>query len=298
MRVTFNSFDSSLLPRLQRLNQQQDEANAQIGTGQRLTNASDDPAAMGRVLNLRAEKRQLQQFYDNASTAKDIGNASYAALDDIRKIHTRTQELSVLGSSVAAPESFVAYAAEVDNLLEQALGSANRKHLGQAVFGGLATDSDPFTVTRNAAGEITNVTYGGTATGAEFRISNSETISPYTNGAENQNVAVFLNQLVALRDGLKNQDSTAVAAVRPGMETTETALLATITRGGGTQYRIETNIAQSSERFSALEGLVSKEADVDYAEAAVRFNKAQTAYTAALQSAAQIQNRSLLDYLR
>jgi flagellin-like hook-associated protein FlgL len=51
-------------------------------------------------------------------------------------------------------------------------------------------------------------------------------------------------------------------------------------------------------RYEATEQLISKDADVDFAEATVRLNRSQMAYQAAIQSGAMIQRNSLLDYVR
>jgi flagellar hook-associated protein 3 FlgL len=63
------------------------------------------------------------------------------------------------------------------------------------------------------------------------------------------------------------------------------------------QTRIESNRAQLLDRAQNLEQLVSAETDVDLPTTIVRLNQSQTAYQAALQSAANIMRISLLDYI-
>ena len=48
----------------------------------------------------------------------------------------------------------------------------------------------------------------------------------------------------------------------------------------------------------SLESLVSSEASVDLPTTIVKLNQAQTAYQAALSSAAKVMNLSLLDYIK
>ena len=71
MRVTFNAFPDTLLGRLQSLGSEQNKALTQLSTGQRIAAPSDDAPAMQRILNLRTEKKQNQQFYRNATDALD-----------------------------------------------------------------------------------------------------------------------------------------------------------------------------------------------------------------------------------
>ena len=65
MRVTFNTFPDTLLGRLQSLGGEQNKALTQLSTGQRISAPSDDAPAMQRILNLRTEKKQIQQLLFN-----------------------------------------------------------------------------------------------------------------------------------------------------------------------------------------------------------------------------------------
>ena len=78
----------------------------------------------------------------------------------------------------------------------------------------------------------------------------------------------------------------------------ENDILSTISRAGTIQYRLETAMKDLETRYEATEQLISKDADIDFAEATVRLNRAQMAQQAAIQSGAMIQRNSLLDYIR
>ena len=62
--------------------------------------------------------------------------------------------------------------------------------------------------------------------------------------------------------------------------------------------RLDTSEAITKAQVSAIEPLVSNEVDVDLADALVRLNEIQNAYTAALQSGGTLMQTSLLDYIR
>jgi hypothetical protein len=103
-----------------------------------------------------------------------------------------------------------------------------------------------------------------------------------------------------------NQEPVAITApitsrstiARPQLDQFEDKLLSMISRAGSVQYRLETVSKDHADRYDASEQLISKDADVDFAEATVRLNRTQMAYQAAIQSGARIQSYSLLDYLR
>jgi flagellar hook-associated protein 3 FlgL len=62
--------------------------------------------------------------------------------------------------------------------------------------------------------------------------------------------------------------------------------------------RIEVNRSQQVAAVESVMGLISSETSADLPETIVRLNQSQTAYQAALQSAANIMQISLLDYIK
>lgn len=298
MRIPNNTNATSLVSQLQRLTAQQTKLQNQAASGQRITEASDDPAAMARVLKLQAEKQQIQQFSNNRGRAEAITQTSYSALSQIKNLSDRAGELAVLSSNATNSLSFPAYAAETDQLIEQALQNANSSYAGEHLFGGTKSDAPPFSVTRDANGKITAVTYDGAATGAEIRIAEGSKLSPYTSGPENQQLADFMNNLVALRDAMTAGSASAVSAARPALEASEDDLLTKISGLGAKQTRLEADGAQNEARFAELEKLTASETDADLSQTIVKLTQTQTAYQAALQSGAKILDLSLLDYIR
>jgi flagellar hook-associated protein 3 FlgL len=299
MRVTYNTSYNTLSDRLGSLNGMQQKALQQLATGQKLTTAADDPTAMQRVLELRSSKARESQFWQNAGDVASTSKVSASDLQQLDGILTRAGELTTLGASdLNGTANFTAYASETDQLLEQALTQANSRLNGKYLHGGTATDTPPFVAVRDANNRITSISYAGNSAGAPVRISESSSVSPYSSGAENANIRDLLNNMVALRDGLQAGSAPAVKSLRPAQEAIEDQLLSSISRAGAIQYRLEVSQGQSAQRFAGDESLIARDADVDFAEATIRLNRAQTAYSAAVQSGAKIANTSLLDYIR
>ena len=297
MRVPNNSFFGTVVTQLQKLSVKQLKLRDQVATGQRIADPSDDPAAFTRVLQLQGEKQQIQQFAKNNNRAHDISQSSFSAIEQFKNLSDRAGELAVLGSGVTITQGW-AYAAEVEQMIEQAVQFGNTRYSGEHLLGGTKSDVPPFTATRDVAGKITSVTYTGAAAGAEFRISEGANVSPFTSGPENQKLADFMNNLVSLRDALLSSSASAVQAVRPSLETSENDLLFTLSSNGAKQTRLEANAAQTEARFAELDKLTGAETDADLSQVVVKLTQAQTAYQAALQSGSQILNLSLLDYVR
>jgi flagellar hook-associated protein 3 FlgL len=297
MRISSNTVSDGIVRQIQQLSSQQAKLQTQVATGLRISQPEDDPAAVGRVLNLQSERRQLEQYGNNANRALQIAQASFSGLDNLKKISDRASELATLGTSTLGAESMQAYATEVDQLIEQTLQVANTRFNGDYVYGGTAVDAPPFDATRDpSTNEITSVGYVGNSAQASIPLSEATSIAPGTTGATNTNLRDFLNTLVALRDALKSGDSNNVAAAQPALAQGEDALIGAIADNGGVQTRIEAALSQQTDRATSLDSLVSSETDADLPTTIVKLNQTQTAYQAALQSAANIMRLSLLDY--
>jgi flagellar hook-associated protein 3 FlgL len=305
MRVTFNSFPDTLLSRLQSLGADQNKALVQLSTGQRISAPSDDAPAMQRVLTLRAEKKQNQQFYRNATDGKEINETSIATLDHLSQLLTRAAELASNVSGTTSEQDFKAKYSEINQLVEQGVNAANTKLRGSYLFAGDASGAAtaPFDASRNPGSNvIESISYKGSETSAEMNIGEATKISAYTSPEENEEIAVMLNKLVELRDAMGAQDASQVLTVKrdliDGDGNLEDKMLSMMSRAGSIQYRLEVAMNDLEVRYNSSEELIATDADIDFAEATVRLNRAQMAYEAAVQSGARIQSVSLLDYVR
>lgn len=298
MRVPTENAANALINQLNRLNGSQNRLSNQITTGQRVVDPSDDPAAMGRLMNVSAEKTQIRQYVSNAQHALDLSKTAFSAVDQLKQISDRAGELATLGGGLTSADARKSYAIELNSLIEQALQTGNTSSGGDQVFGGTRTDSPAFEATRDLSGRITSVSYAGAAQSADIRVSASTTLPASTDGATNAGLGDFMNRLVALRDALEANDPAAIDTSRNALADSEDHLLLMVSDLGSTQSRLDFEITQQTARFSDLEGLASRDADADLAQTVVRLTQAQTAYQAALQSSAQQLNLSLLDFIR
>ena len=297
MRVTSSAYSASLNSQIQTLVSRQVKLQGEAASGQRITNAEDDPAAMGRVLNAQSDQGRVQQFYRNSQQALNVNQASFAGVSSLKDLSDRAGEIAALTGGTSDAASMKAYATEVNQMMEQAVQSANGKLDTSYLFGGTKSDTPPFTATRDASGQITNVSYQGAASGAQIAVDGGTTISPYTSGSDNSNIASFINSLGKLRDALNSGDANAVQSMRTELSGGEDHLLNTLGTLGAVQTRLEAASTAASTRFNNLETQISADADVDLPTTIIKLTQAQTAYQTSLQTGAKILNQSLLSYI-
>lgn len=298
MRIASNTVSETIVRQIQQLAVQQSRLQTQVATGQRIAQPGDDAAAAGRVLNYQSAGRRAAQYLRNADRALELSQASYSTLAQIKTISDRAGELGTLGQGASSPEARGAYAAEVNQLLEQ-LGQLGNAKLGNDhLFAGTALDQSAFTFTRDANGRITAAAYAGNTDAMLVPLSDTANLAPLTSSTTNQALGGFMNQLVALRDALTAGDSVALTAAQTGLMASEDLLVSALAEHGAVQMRIEVNRAQQVDLADSIENLVSGETSADLPETIVRLNQSLTAYQAALQSSASIMRISLLDYIQ
>jgi flagellar hook-associated protein 3 FlgL len=311
MRVTANTFPTSLVDQLNQLAVRQNRLQNQAATGQKLKLPEDDPVAMRRVLDMQGESTALNQYLRNVERHQELANASYDSIKSLKKILDRAGEIATLADGLKSPQELQTYATEVNELIRQGVQLANSQNRGDSLFAGTRTDQPPFVATTDANGLVTAVTYQGNTSLAQSEVADGVTLSAQSLGAnttasgprglitDSRVGADFFNHLIALRDNLVSGNTTAIASTNhTQLAADEDNVLFHIGTNGAVQSRLETTAAIAKTRLASLNTLVSRETDADLAQTLVQLNQTQTAYQAALQSGGTILNRSLLDYLK
>jgi flagellar hook-associated protein 3 FlgL len=310
MRVTSNSFNTSVVDQLNRLTSKQYALQRQASTGQRLENPADDPAAMREVLALQTQLQSQSQYQDNISALSTQAAAVYSALQGFQKVSDRAGEIATLADGTKSPETLKTFAIEVNQLIEQVVQQANSKHGDSFLFGGTKSDQAPYKVVKDAQGNPVSATYQGNTNSAPTEISAGVALSvtppgSNTSGSGSRGLltddragADFLQHLISLRDHLLAGDSASISTTdRAALAKDEDNLLYHVADHGALTARLEAASSGLIRQNQATRQSISKETDADLAETLVQLNSVQTAYQAALQSSAKLMNTSLMDYL-
>ncbi|OHE74175.1 MAG: hypothetical protein A2007_00465, partial [Verrucomicrobia bacterium GWC2_42_7] len=270
-------------------------------TGQRITSPTDDPAAASRVLQEQTLKDRLSQFYQNESRAENVANVTSSYLQTQIDINTSATEEAIRASGISDVSQFTSSATQVNGLIEQAFATANQQYLGSYLFSGVRTGTQPFTAERDSSGQITSVTYNGTPSGGSqqtYSVAEGITISPYASGDINQNTVLpHIQNLIQLRDHLKNKDSAAITADIQTLRTSSDNLINAQSLTNANLSRLSLAKTQNSNSFQSLEKEISSDADADFAQTMVQLQKTQYAYQAAMQVGGRVLSRSIMDYL-
>jgi flagellar hook-associated protein 3 FlgL len=243
MRVTFNTFPDTLLGRLQSLGGEQNKALTQLSTGQRISAPSDDAPAMQRILNLRTEKKQNQQYYRNATDGLEVSKVTFSSLDQLKDLLVRSSELAAGVNGATSDQEFKAKSSEINQLIEQGVNVANTKLRGNYLFAGNSNSTTPFIETRTA-GKINLVTYSGSNSESKIHVGEGDSASIIVGSSadENRAIADTLNKLIELRNAMEATPSATKAQGVLGLRSAVSLKLPAVT-APGTAINFPSNIA-------------------------------------------------------
>jgi flagellar hook-associated protein 3 FlgL len=131
-----------------------------IANGTRIVAPSDDPGGAAQAITIRSRQSVNSQFQKNVTAAQTALSSADTALRAISETVTQVQEAAVQGASDSSDAlARQSIGANVNQLLETLVSLANSQSgTGQFIFGGQESRTAPYTVTRDAAGQITAVT--------------------------------------------------------------------------------------------------------------------------------------------
>lgn len=298
MRITNTMVTNGIVAELQQLESQQSSLQTEISSGLAVTQPSDSPATYGEVIEEEGQTQALSQYDSNATQALDVAQASYSGLSSLTQIYDRATQLATLGTGTLGSSANQGYADELNQLIQQAVTTANSQFNGDYLYGGTAVSSPPFTTQTDANGNITSVTYAGNSSQTSIPISSTSSIAATTDGTTNAGIATLINDMISVRDALNNNDSTALGTAATALNNDETTLSTASAENGAIQLRIQSTQTQQQANTTELSTLISNQTAADLPTSITQLSQTQLAYQAALETASKVMQLSLTQYLQ
>jgi flagellar hook-associated protein 3 FlgL len=302
MRVTQQTIATQVIDGLQGAYRRVAKAQEEVTTGRRINHLSDDPIGAARVLSLLTVERSLDQYEKNLNTAIPLFEQADSLLDNVVDRLVRAKELALaLANDSNSPEQRAQTAMEVRELFNQVLGIANTKVEDRFIFAGFVNGTPPFALAGGA------VTYGGDS--GEILVQTNEAGSIALNvpgdrifqgagiGAGVDIFDIYLD----LETALQNNDVNGADGIRTQIGRLDHAVDQVLRFRA--EFGARANSAQSAKEAINVMKIQYRERrsqieDADALAVYSDFARYQYAFQAALQSASQMLQPSLLDFLR
>jgi len=297
MRVTNNMVTAGIVAQLQQLETQQSTLQTQVSSGLAVTQPSDNPSAFGQVIQEEGQSSQLAQYNANANQALNLTQSSYGGLQSLTSIYDRATQLATDASGTLGASANQSYADELNQLIEQAVSTANSQFNGNYLYAGTAVNTAPFTTSTDSNGNITGVTYVGNSTQTSIPLSATSSVATGTTGTTNAGLATMINNMIAVRDAMNSGSAAALDTAQTNLINDENTLSDAVAQNGAVQLRIQSEQTQGQSSASELSQLISNQTSADLPSTITKLSQAQLAYQAALETSSRVMQLSLVDYI-
>lgn len=302
MRITQQTISTQVTEGLQRSFQRLARTQEAVTSGRRINHLSDDPIGATRVLELRGFEQSLTQYEKNLNTALPAFEQADSVLDSVIDRLVRAKELALaMANDSNSPDQRLQTSKEVRELLNQVVSLANTKVENRFIFAGFVNGTPPF----SEGGGV--VSYSGDSGEVLVQTSAASSIPMNVPGDKvfqgvglGTGVDIF-DICLDLESALQNNDVSGASGIRTQIGRLDVAVDqilsfraefgARVNNAQVAKDAIGIMKIQNDERRSQIE-------DADALAVYSDFARYQQAFQAALQSASQIIQSSLLDFLR
>ena len=292
MRITSAIIQREALAGLQKNLRPIQDLQQQISTGERVRKPSDDPVAIGSILESTGKLGAIDQYRRNLDAAGSRLSLEDSVLNDLTNALTRAKELATSeASGTATAKTREIARAEVDQLTVFARSLGNTQIAGQYIFGGDYADQMPFP----PGGPSATTPPAGSAS---VEIGEGQTLPTNHSGQE-----VFLDTgvfdaLEALSAALGSNDQTGVQDAMQALDDAIDGVQAVTGELGARMNSVEMAGNNLDALEVNLETFRSQLKDADIETAVTELVARQTTFEAAMLANSRILNLSLADYLR
>jgi len=301
MRVAGPSYTDSIVNQLNLLESQQYQLQNQAATGQSIQLPSDNPTGMQTALNLQTAYSNAGQYAQNISALQTQATTAGNAMQQLQTIVEQAGEIATSADGTSSSSSLQADAAQVTQLIQQAVQVLNTQNGGQYIFGGTASSQQPFTLTTDANGNVTAVTYNGNTSVTQNQIADNSTIAVDVPGENNTGSGPtglvsdsrtgtnLFNDLISLQNDLLAGNTNAISSTdAPALSTDQNNIIYQVANNGAIQARLNLAASAASTNQTSLQESLTNVAGANLTQTLTNLTQTQNAYQAALQTASSI----------
>jgi flagellar hook-associated protein 3 FlgL len=303
MRITNNMLINNMMQSLSGNLMRTQKYFNQLASGKKISLPSDDPIVASKALKLRTDVSEIAQYKrntDDATAWMDITEATMSQMTDL--VHRMKEITNQAANGTNTDEDLLKIREEASELRSQLISLGNATYAGRYIFSGYKTDKPLL----NDDG-----TYN-------IDVNNSEQIRFEIGIGDNININVpgsdlFNRTIVGASAGTKSEFVDTFDKVIAAMDSDDKSelskLLGDLDDELGNLLRVRAGLGARMNRVELAAGrleddnvnftkLMSKNEDVDIAEAIMKLQNEENVYRASLATGARVIQPSLVDFLK
>jgi flagellar hook-associated protein 3 FlgL len=296
---------SQFLDDLASLQSRMTKTQAELTSGIRVNKPSDDPTAVGDILQLQSDIGRVSQVTANLNGIKSEVDTASGVLQGALSLLDQARSLAAQGASTTlSPTQRVGMAAQAEQILNTLIDDSRATYDGKYLFSGDSSSKPAYDVNlANPNGVSRLLTSPATrliqdSSGQTFAVAKTaQDLFDHRNPDDSLAADNIFAALNSLRVALSNNDQAAANAAAASIQVAQEYLNQQSTFYGAVQNRI-TNALDVAQRFQLQsETGLGHERDTDVAAAATALTQEQLAQQAAMQAQASMPRTSLFDLL-
>ncbi|MFH0728908.1 MAG: flagellar hook-associated protein FlgL [Pseudomonadota bacterium] len=276
------------------------EANRAISSGKRVNEASDDPVAAGRILQIESSLSYMDQIGRSIDTGKKWLETQESTLNSVLESILDARDTALAMSNATCNADDLATAGDaVHQLLLTMVDLSNSQVDGNYLFSGTKTDTCPYVL--DDPDNPTLITYQGNDAAFSIQIRQNATLAVGYSGE-----AVFgsiesgediFSLLFQMEDDLRNNGGGNLGTFIAALDSHYERVVNTVSSMGVKTNRLEMTETILAELELTLTSDKSGLEDADIVESITLLTQRQTAYEASLAATSKIMSLSLVDYM-
>src|SRR6185295_13102331 len=304
MLQSFDPVREKFLADLASLNERINRTQGELTSGVRISRPSDDPTAVGDVLQLQSDIGRVTQVTANLNSVKSEVDSASGVVQDAVSLLDQARTLGAQGaSSTLSAEGRTALAAQAQQILSALVDASRATFAGRYLFSGDSSSqpaydinlASPTGVTRLLTAPATRLIQD--ANGVVFAVSQTaQDLFDHRNPDDSiaaDNVFAAVN---SLRLALLNNDQPGTVAASAAVQKAQEYLNQQGTFYGAVQNRVATALDIAQKFQLQWKSALSDARDTDITAAATDLAQERLTQQAALQAQASMPHSSLFDF--
>lgn len=277
----------------------------QLSSLKQVSRPSDDPLKVSKIMDLKNEIKQNQQYKTTINDAIDFTNVQDSALanatNSLQRIHTLTQQAA---NGTYNTQDRQAIKTEIENEVETMMDSLNTNFGGRYVFAGKESTTKPFTTERADDGNFSIKYEGSTmannnvskeiARGVNVELK-TDGLDLFNNNDGTENIGELFNDIFTALDA---DDVGKLGNLLGDIESQLELTVNKRTEIGAIQNRLTAALDRNESEYLNLETSLSTNQDIDLAETYMNYTMEMNAYQASLSMGTKILQTNIMDYVR
>ena len=303
MRVTLTMLTDRIRANLMNNSVRLLEAQERAASGKRVRRPSDDVAAAGRAISLRAAIASIDQYDRNSTVVETQLSITTGALGSVVSKLQDVRSLAIRGASAAlSTEARLGIATELDLIYAELAAVADTQSLGRYIFSGSKSDVGPL----SATGGDPPYTYQGNTDAFSVQVAPGTFLAANVTGDAVFNLggaaipgkADVFATIQTLKEHVLAGDVTAISADLANIDANLGNVTAIRSLVGARLNRLESTNEVLLDSKIQLMDLLSKTEDADLADAVLELRTRENVYQAAIATANRVLEMSLSGFLR